>query len=421
MSIFQSTKPVNEGKLAKIIIVVVIISLILGGVSGFLSATVFRDQIAAALNVSPLPLAVNQPKTEVKIISDEQAVIDAAKNSSPAVVSIVVSKDVPVYERTLAPVTDPQSPFGNFFMPFQFQIPQLKEKGKHRQVIGGGTGFIVSADGYIATNRHVVEDVTAFYAVITTDGKEHGAKVLDRDPVNDLAILKVEGNNFPTAELGDSDAINIGQKAIAIGYALGEFKNTVTVGVISGLGRAIKAGNGLTGSAEALQDLIQTDAAINHGNSGGPLLDIRGHVVGVNVAIAEGSQNIGFAIPINAVKPVIESVKKNGRIIRPQLGVRYVLITAEIAKQKNLAADYGALIIGGKDETQPAVLPDSPADKAGIKENDIIIEVNGAAVNETNNLGALIVRYSVGDKITVKVLRGSEEKIIVVALEEWKK
>lgn len=419
MSIFQSTKQITEGVLAKVVVGTVLVSMVAGVGGGFLGATVFRDQIALIIGLptNPASLSVNDNdklNSQVKAVYEDQIITDVIEKMSPAVVSIAISVDQPVYERSY----NSFSPFGNMYFPFRIEVPQLKQKGTQKQVIGGGTGFFVSSDGYLVTNRHVVSDANATYTVVTSDGKQYDAKVLDRDPVNDLAVLKVEGVDFSTLELGDSDNLKTGQKAIAIGYALGKFTNTVSVGVISGQGRDIQASSGLGSQVEALQDLIQTDAAINHGNSGGPLLDINGKVVGVNVAVAEGSQNIGFAIPVNAVKPVIESVRQFGRIVRPQLGVRYVLVTPEVAEKQKLSIDHGALIVSGND-TQPSVLSGSPADKAGLKDGDIIIEINGIVINEQNPLSSIVLNHNVGDTIIVKFQRGTEEKTANVVLEEW--
>ncbi len=239
--------------------------------------------------------------------SQEEAIIKAVKTYSPAVVSIVISKDVPILEQ-----------YYNDF--FGIQIPQVRQKGTQKQQIGGGSGFIVSPEGMILTNKHVVQDETADYTVLTNDGKKFPAKVVVLNPIQDLAILKIDqekivdqaGNllikKFPTVKLGDSDSLQIGQTVIAIGNALGEFQNTVSVGVISGLGRTITASGG--GIIETLDDVIQTDAAINKGNSGGPLLNLRGAVIGINAAMSVEGENIGFAIPINKAKQDIENVSK---------------------------------------------------------------------------------------------------------------
>lgn len=346
-----------------------------------------------------------------KAAGQEDLIVSAVKKASPAVVSVIVSKDLPVMEQYFT------NPFGNDF--FGFQIPQYRQKGTEKKEVGGGSGFIISADGMIVTNKHVVEDEQAEYTVLTNDGKKYPARVLARDSLNDLAVLKIEEKNLPVLKLGDSDKIEIGQTAIAIGNALGEFRNTVSAGIVSGLKRSVAAG-GMASGTEQLQEVIQTDAAINPGNSGGPLLNLAGEVIGVNTAMAQGAENIGFAIPINQIKKSIESVKKNGKISYPWLGVRYVLITEELKKKNNLSVGYGALVSRGEKQDDLAVVPGSPADKAGIVENDIILEVNGVKINQENTLAALVQKRQIGEEIDLKILHKGEEKTVKVKLEERK-
>lgn len=347
----------------------------------------------------------------------EQAVIKAVEESTPSVVSIVVSKDLPVIEQC------PYDPFGDlpdnlrqfFGNGLEFSVPC--QKGTKKQEIGGGSGFIISQDGMILTNKHVVSDEKAEYTVLTNDGNKYTAKVLARDPVQDLAVVKIEASGLKTLKLGDSDSIKLGQTAIAIGNALGEFRNTVSVGVISGLARKITASD-KAGTSEVLEGLIQTDTAINLGNSGGPLLNLRGEVIGINAAMASGAQSIGFAIPINKAKRDINSVKATGKITVPYLGVRYINIDDKVAEKENLKVKRGALIRGSEDG--PAIIKDSPAFKAGLMAEDIILEVNGQKIDEDNSLGLFIQKYSVGDKIKLKILRDGKEKEIEVVLEERK-
>jgi len=237
--------------------------------------------------------------------------------------------------------------------------------------------------------------------------------------LNDIAILKIEGKDLPCVELGDSLGLKVGQSVIAIGNALGEFRNTVSTGVISGLSRSVTAG-GVGIGTEQLIGVIQTDASVNPGNSGGPLLNIAGQAIGINTAVAQGAENIGFAIPINEVKNAFQSVKENGRIIRPWLGIRYALINKEIAEANKLSVDYGALIIRGEEQTDLAVIPGSPADKAGLEENDIILEIGGQKINEDNPLIKAISRFKVGDEIELKILHKGGEKRVKVVLEEMK-
>jgi S1-C subfamily serine protease len=311
------------------------------------------------------------------VFSQESFVVNTVKIASPAGVSIVLSKNVPKYESYVDP-NNQNNPFGNMFpdMNFFFNVPQYRQNGTEKKEVGSGSGFFVSSDGLIVTNKHVVDQKDVEYTVFTNDGKKHSAKVLARDPVLDIALIKINGSNFSYLNLGNSDALQVGQSAIAIGNALGEFRNTVSVGVISGLARSITAGDSF-GKSETLDKVIQTDAAINPGNSGGPLLNLSGQVIGVNVAIVQGSQNIGFSLPVNSIKGVIESVKTTGKIVRPYLGIRYVAINADMKEKNNLTVDYGVIVKGGTDKNELAVIPGSPADKAGIVENDIILEIDG--------------------------------------------
>ncbi|MBU6500381.1 MAG: trypsin-like peptidase domain-containing protein [Patescibacteria group bacterium] len=351
------------------------------------------------------------------VVDYEKAVVDAVKKASPAVVSITISKNVPIIENC------PQNSFGN--LPPEFQqffgndLPQFSvpcDTGKTQlQEVGGGSGFIISSDGLILTNKHVAGDKTASYTVFTNDGKKYNAKISAVDPSQDLAVLKIDAHGLPTVELGDSDAVELGQTSIAIGNALGEFRNTVSVGVISGLARTVTASGPDLGS-ETIDNVIQTDAAINPGNSGGPLLNLSGQVIGINTAIAQGAQSIGFAIPINRAKRDISSVKVSGEISVPYLGVRYIVVTPDIAKAQKLAVDYGALVRGSSDG--PGVIIGSPADKAGIEAEDIILQVNNQKIDSDHSLGAVISQFSVGDAITIKINRNGKEMVLSVKLEK---
>ena len=352
-------------------------------------------------------------------ITQDSMVVDAVKKANPAVVSIIISKEVPKYvPDNSKPVPNPFGDFfgGNDFFNNFFNQPQYRQDGTEKKEIGGGSGFLVSKDGLIVTNRHVVDQKDVEYTVFTNDGEKHDAKVIARDSVLDVAIIEINGSNFPYLDFSDSDKLELGQSVIAIGNALGEFKNSVSVGVVSGLSRSIVAGDSF-GKSEALDHVIQTDAAINPGNSGGPLLDLFGRVVGVNVAVVQGSENIGFALPINSIKSVIESVKATGKIVRPYLGIRYILVTPELKDKNNLTVDYGVLVQRGQDPAELAVIPNSPADKAGIVENDIILEINGKKIDQDTNLSLLIRDKKVGDIVILKILHRGETKTAQVKLE----
>jgi serine protease Do len=415
--------------MSKKLLLLVIISALVGGVLGsvFSAKPVranFLDDFLGFFggkigsNASGTPVVDGKPKADVPLykpaIDYEQAVVGAVDSASPSVVSIVVTKDLPVIENC------PSDPFAG--MPPEFRqffggsdFTQPCQKGTKSQEVGGGSGFIISEDGLIVTNKHVVYDTKADYTVLTNDGKKYDAKVLARDPVNDLAVIKITASGLRAATLGDSDSVKLGQTAIAIGNSLGEFRNTVSAGVISGLARTVTASGAGFGD-ETIKGVIQTDAAINPGNSGGPLLDLKGEVIGINTAVASGAQNIGFAIPINQAKRAIESVKKTGEIKTPYIGVRYTIVTEDMAKQQKLPANYGALLRGADDG--PAVIKDSPAAKAGLQAEDIILEVNGKKIDESNALSNLIQGYGIGDTIKLKVQRGDKVMDIDVVLGE---
>jgi len=410
----------------RVVVIAVAISLVFGSVAGAIGGIIvdrLNFRLTKPLFVSEKETIINQPsqnpevesKKEISITDEESATIKAVEKAAPAVVSIIVAQEI-----TRSVIE--WSPFEEFFgpeWPFEFKVPQPKETPqKEKQQVGRGTGFIISSDGLILTNKHVVSEKNADYSVITNEGKTLPAKVLATDPFNDIAVMKIEGNNFPYLRLGNSDKLKIGQTVIAIGFALGEFRNTVTKGVISGVGRKITAGGG--GRVEQLEDIIQTDAAINPGNSGGPLLNLNGEVVGINTAMSLEGQLIGFAIPINVAKSVVESVKKYGKIVRPFLGVRYILVNETIAKTNNLPVDYGALIVRGESVTDFAVTPGSAADKAGLQENDIILELNGQKITQETPLAKMIQKFKPGDEVTLKVLSKGKEKMIRVILGEYK-
>lgn len=405
-------------KIGRLVIVIFIASFF-GAIFGFMSGSVGQVIAEKFLRKFPnlsLGIAQNADKNVIKqqIVQEDSAVIDVVEKSSPAVVSIIVSKDVPKIQDFFNNPFD----FPNFINPSPNPGSQGGNAGgTQKQEIGGGSGFFVSADGMIVTNKHVIEDPSADYTVITSDGKKYNAKILAADPVNDIGIIKVDGNNFSILNFGNSDNLKIGQSVIAIGNSLGEFTNTVSKGIISGLKRNLTASGG-SGESEQLTNIIQTDAAINPGNSGGPLLDINGDVVGINVARAQGAENIGFAIPVNQIKKVIDQVKSTGKISTPYIGVRYIPVDSTLQKQINFSYDYGVLVVRGTNVTDFAIVPGSPADKAGIVENDVILEVNGTKVDSVNSLSDLISRNNVGDEISFKIWHKGEIKDVKIKLAE---
>lgn len=358
-------------------------------VAGFSNLSLKNQVVRLEKEVQDLKKKLGQKSTGTLsgTASEEEQRVAVVKKMLPSVVSIIETKQVTVY----SPIFD--------WPGFSFGEPT----GKKKEKVSSGTGFLISTDGMILTNKHVVADTTGDYTVITNDNKEHAAKVLARDPVRDLALLQIKGSGFKPVELGDSSKIALGETVVCIGNALGQFQNTVSSGVISGLSRQINAMGG--GAIETLNGVIQTDAAINPGNSGGPMINLEGKVIGINVAMAQSAQNIGFAIPINQAKRDIEQVKKTGKIVYPFLGIRYIAIDKALQDKDNLPVDYGALVVRGKGVGEMAVVPSSTADKMGIKENDIILKLNGQKIDKKHLLGNLIQNYQPGDKITLEVLR----------------
>jgi serine protease Do len=382
-------------------------SLVTGVLGGLYGALVLAKQPRlqswlAASDTRVSPIGQNIALTE------SSAVIDVVKKATPAVVSIVVSKNIPQMQA--------YDPFGSFFgivpqAPAQNSQPNIQQ-------VGAGSGFIITPDGLILTNKHVVADTAASYTVILNDGQKFDASVVARDPVNDIALVQIKASNLPTLTLADSSTLQLGQQVVAIGNSLGQFQNTITSGIISGIGRNIEAGS-RTGS-EQLDGVIQTDAAINPGNSGGPLLNSAGQVIGVNTATSREGQLVSFAIPSNDARVAVESYQKSGKITRPFLGVRYMILNKDIADAQKLPRDYGALIIRGNTVTDFAVLPGSPADQAGLRENDIILSVNGKKVDETNSLARILRGYKAGDVLNLTVYSKAAEKQVSVTLGETK-
>lgn len=283
---------------------------------------------------------------------------------------------------------------------------------------GAGTGIIVSKDGYVMTNNHVIDGASTVSITTSAGDIYNNVKVIGSDPLNDVAFLKISGvDNLSAAELGDSGTLKIGQSVVAIGNSLGEYNNTVTSGIVSGLNRPVTASSGDGNSTESLTGLIQTDAAINPGNSGGPLVNSAGQVIGINTAVASDAQGIGFAIPINATKGVLASVIESGKVERAYIGVRYVDITPAIAKQKNLSVRQGALVSG--DNSSEAVVSGGPADKAGIKDGDIITKINNSVVGEEGSITTIIGQYKPGDTVKVTYLRDGKEQTTKLTLAKY--
>ncbi len=350
------------------------------------------------------------------VVDYENAVVNAVKMASPAVVSITISENVPVVENCpYNPFQDVPPEFQQFFGDGTSGLTEPCDTGKTQlQAVGGGSGFIVSSDGLILTNKHVVSDTGASYTVLTNDGKTYPAKVLARDPSQDLAVVKIDATGLPTVTLGDSNGLQLGQTAIAIGNALGQFSNTVSVGVVSGLSRTVTASAPDTGAQETIEGVIQTDAAINPGNSGGPLLNLEGQVMGIDTAIASNAENIGFAIPIDQAKHDIASVEATGNIQAPYLGVRYEDLDPTTASQNNLPVNYGAWVQSSSG--QPAVVANSPAAQAGIQAGDIITSINGQALDATHDLGQIVDQHNVGDVITLTINRKGQQITVQATL-----
>jgi serine protease Do len=343
-----------------------------------------------------------------RTVVEESNTATVVRNTKHSVVSIVISKKQAAQPEQVNPFAG--NPF--FDDPFgQQQTPDTNtgvEADTTVQVCSG-TGFVITADGMILTNRHVICEDNAIYTVEFDDGTTYDATVLARDPLTDLAILKIEAENLTPLTLGDSSSATEGQTVIAIGNTLGEYANTVTKGIVSGLSRDI--GGNYTG-------LIQTDAAINEGNSGGPLLNLEGEVIGINTAIDRSGEGIGFAIPINDAKAAIASTEQYGRIIRAALGVRYIPVDAAVAKTYTLPYEYGAYIEPQEQGGADGVIDGSAADKAGITEGDIILQVDGVQVDADHPLAGMIKSRVVGDTVTLRVYHDGAEKDVDVTLEE---
>lgn len=287
--------------------------------------------------------------------------------------------------------------------------------GRNQTSSGAGTGMVVSSDGYVLTNNHVVNGASQVTVVTDSGDTYENVRVVGTDPLNDVAYLKISGvSDLPTVALGDSKTILAGQPVLAIGNALGVYQNSITQGIVSGTGRSITATDSTGSGAQNLTDMIQTDAAINSGNSGGPLVNAAGEVIGINTAVSTTAQGLGFAIPISSTKGMLKNIMENGAAERAYLGVSYLTITADVAKEYNLSVKQGAYVYntgnGG------AVVSGGPADKAGVKNGDVVLKVNGVEVGTRGSILSLVGEYMVGDTVKLTILRGGEESVLDVVL-----
>jgi serine protease Do len=362
----------NERKFPRVDLGMIFLAIALGVV---VAAVVYQAQLRGLIppfSGISLPSTVLNQQTRT-IVQEENAVISVVEKTAPSVVAIGISRQV--------------------FNPFDpFSIPKKQDSTI-------GTGFVVSDKGIIVTNKHVVSD-EGTYSVVTKDGQKYDVKKVYRDPILDLAIVQISGAKLPSLDLGDSSKLKVGQMVIAIGNALGQFTNTVTTGVVSGLGRKVVAGDPYSGSAESLDNLIQTDAAINPGNSGGPLLNSSGQVIGVSVATTEGAQNIGFGIPINAVKEIVDEFVAKGSVSRPFLGIRYKFISRDLAILNEIP--QGVYI--------QEVVSGGPAEKSGVKSGDIITKINNDNINDEKKVSDIVSKSNIGQRLELEIWR--DDKII---------
>lgn len=377
----------------KLLIFVVILTILLFGIDGLQ-----RYSPSFSNPLSNLGARQSPPQEKVKVVTEESVVVDTVKNYGPSVVTVAEQMD-----------RQAVSPFD--YGPFSFFGQGAPDQGQSQpqgpQNIG--SGFIVSSDGMIVTNKHVVSDTNGKYEIITSDGKKYTVQKIYRDPLNDVAIVKIDPSQNPGVTLkpvvlGDSSHLQVGQFVIAIGTPLGEFSNTVTTGVISGLGRGITAGSEFESFAEKLDNVIQTSAAINPGNSGGPLLNSSSQVIGVNTAVAQSAQNIGFALPINVIKDSLKNFNETGQFNRPFLGVSYKTVSRDLAIANDVP--QGAYVLG--------VVADSPADKAGLQKGDIITKIDGEKVGD--NFAGTIGQKKVGDTVTITYWREGKTQDVSVVL-----
>ena len=387
-------------RLVFLIVILVAVLVIIGAAQQYLPSFFSSSQFHFASSQNTQP---------VKVETEESVTIAIVKKYGPSVVTVSGTPNQSDSQ------SQQNSPF-DFGFPFFNMTPggggpniQQPDQNQGESV---GSGFIVSSGGMIVTNKHVVADTTMTYQVTTSDGKKYSVKNIYRDPMNDVALIKIDPSQNSNKQLvpltlGDSTNLQVGQYVVAIGTALGDLNNTVTTGVVSGLGRGITAGSPYEGSVEQLNDVIQTDAAINPGNSGGPLFNSSGQVIGVNTAVSQNGQNIGFAIPINVIKDALQNFSENGSIKRPFLGISYTLLSKDLAVLNNLP--QGAYV---QDVSQG-----SPANSAGIQQGDVIVKIDGKQINDSNTLADVIAKDKIGQVITVTVYRDNGTQDIKVTLE----
>ena len=351
-----------------------ILVALLGGLAGFGGAAAYMN--------SGLAETTDIVTRDKVVMQEGEVVADVAKNVSQSVVSIITE-------------TSSQTIFG---------YNALQQ--------GAGTGIIISKDGYVVTNKHVASRNSRSVQIVGADGTQYkSVRFVGSDPTNDITFLKIEGaDNLKPAVLGDSSHMRVGQKVVAIGNALGEYQNTVTTGIISALSRPVTAADG-AGSAETLENLLQTDAAINPGNSGGPLVNLAGEIIGINTAVASNAEGIGFAIPINDVKGMVDTLLATGKVVKPYIGVRYVPITAAVAKELNLSVTQGALLFG---QNGAAIAPGGPAEKAGLQENDIITKINDTPIDSTHPFASVVAQQKPGANVTITYVRGGETRTVTL-------
>lgn len=358
----------------------------------------FASLVAVALSGTALYYAYNRPTTSIFHSSN------SASNNAATFAEGSISEIANSVSKSVVSIITNTSTTGSFFTG---QVSQA-----------AGTGFIISSDGYIATNKHVVANATKIGVILDDGSTYEDVELIGTDPINDFAIIKIKDvKDLTPIKIGDSKTTNIGQQVVAIGNALGTYQNSVTSGIISGKGRSLTASDSSRTTYETLSDMIQTDAAINGGNSGGPLVNAAGEVIGINTAYASQGNNVGFAIPINSVKGIMAGVLKDGKFERAVLGVRYQTITPLIAKEKKLDVTAGAYVKGSNNAS--AVIKGSAGDKAGIKDGDTVTAVNGTKIGTAGSLGSLIGEYAVGDTVKLEVYRDKKYIELQVKLEAY--